>query len=133
MGTTARGSFEIQRRDQSVIYDGEGTKLGRISFDKQFSGDLQGTAVVEMLSALSEVKGSAGYVAIERVTGSLAGLKGNFVFQHSGSMKGGVATLNLTVVPDSADGELKGLSGSLKIDIVEGKHLYVFDYGFDIE
>src|SRR5688572_8964740 len=128
MSMTARGSFEIQRRDQSVIYDGQGTKLGRITFDKQFQGDLQATSVVEMLSAITDVKGSAGYVAIERVVGKLGGLAGSFVFQHSGTMNRGEAALDLKVVPDSADGELKGLSGALKIDIVEGKHFYVFDY-----
>jgi hypothetical protein len=128
MSMTARGSFEIQRRDQSVIYDGQGTKLGRITFDKQFQGDLQATSVVEMLSAITDIKGSAGYVAIERVVGKLGGLAGSFVFQHSGTMNRGEAALDLKVVPDSADGELKGLSGALKIDIVEGKHFYVFDY-----
>jgi hypothetical protein len=133
MSMTARGSFEIQRRDQSVIYDGQGTKLGRITFDKQFQGDLQATSVVEMLSAITDVKGSAGYVAIERVVGKLGGLAGSFVFQHSGAMNRGEASLALTVVPDSADGELKGLSGSLKIDIVEGKHFYVFEYAISSE
>jgi Protein of unknown function (DUF3224) len=133
MGTIARGTFELQRREQGVIYEGEGTKLGRITFDKQFQGDLVGTSVVHMLSALTDVKGSAGYVALERVTGSLAGLKGNFVFQHSGSMVRGASTLELQVIPDSADHELKGLRGSLSIDIVDGKHFYAFDYTFETE
>ena len=133
MGSIARGSFELQRREQVALYEGEGTKLGRITFDKQFSGDLVGSSVVYMLSALTDVKGSAGYVAIERVSGSLAGLKGSFVLQHSGSMKRGQSSLQLSVVPDSADGELKGLSGSLAIDIVEGKHLYAFDYTIESE
>lgn len=82
-----------------------------------------------MLSAVSAVKGSAGYVAIERVTGSLAGKTGTFVLQHLGAMTRGESTLwSVTVVPDSATGELLGLSGKMTIDIVEGKHLYTLEY-----
>jgi hypothetical protein len=130
MSTSARGSFEIQRRSQGTVDLRPGASFGRITFDKQFQGDLLGTSVVEMLSVGTEVKGSAAYVALEQVEGALAGRSGTFALQHSGTMRRGEATLALTVVPDSGTGELKGLTGALKIDIVEGKHFYVFDYSF---
>jgi Protein of unknown function (DUF3224) len=131
MSTSARGSFEIQRRAQSTQELGSGASFGRITFDKQFQGDLTGTSVVEMLSVGTEVKGSAAYVALEHVTGTLAGRSGTFALQHSGTMRRGAAQLALSVVPDSGSAELKGLTGTLKIDIVDGKHFYVFDYAFE--
>ena len=82
----------------------------------------------EMLSALTDVKGSAGYVAIERVSGTLHGRDGTFVLQHTGTMTRGVPQLSVTVVPDSASGDLSGLSGSMIIKIEAGKHSYEFDY-----
>lgn len=130
MSTSARGSFEIQRRAQATV-DAGGTSFARITFDKQFQGDLQATSVVEMLSVGTEVKGSAAYVALEHVSGSLAGRAGAFSLQHNGVMRRGAPELTLTVVPDSGSGGLRGLRGAFKIDIVEGKHFYTFDYSFD--
>src|SRR5213075_2706416 len=97
---------------------------GRMSIDKQFHGDLFATSKGEMLMAGTAVKGSAGYVAIERVTGTLAGKTGTFVFQHSGTMDKGAPTLVVSVVPDSGTGELTGLRGSFSIEITGGKHMY---------
>jgi hypothetical protein len=131
MSTSARGSFEIQRRNQGTVELRPGASFARVTFDKQFQGDLSGTSVVEMLSVGTEVKGSAAYVALEQVEGTLAGRSGTFALQHSGTMRRGAAELALSVVPDSATGELKGLTGALKIEIVEGKHFYVFDYSFE--
>lgn len=108
-----------------------GIVLGRLSLGKQFHGALDATSVVQMLSAGTAVKGSAGYVAIELVTGRLAGRAGSFVLQHSGTMNRGQASLTVTVVPDSGTGELVGLSGRMTIDIDDGKHSYAFDYAFD--
>jgi len=102
--------------------------LGRLTIDKQFRGDLTGVSKGQMLSAGTPVKGSAGYVAMELVTGTLAGRSGTFVFQHSGTMSRGAASLSLTVVPDSGSGELTGLAGAMVIDIANGKHSYVFEY-----
>ncbi|HMM67686.1 MAG TPA: DUF3224 domain-containing protein, partial [Dokdonella sp.] len=82
----------------------------------------------EMLSAMTSMKGSAGYVAIERVVGSLQGRRGSFVLQHSGTMNRGEPSLSVTVVPDSGTGELEGLSGTLGITVREGIHCYGFDY-----
>ena len=125
----AAGSFEVklapQKPDNEVA---QAANLGRMSIDKQFHGDLEATSKGEMLSAMSEVKGSAGYVAIERVTGTLHGRTGTFVLQHSGTMTRGEPQLSVTVVPDSGTGELAGLTGKLNIRITDGKHFYEFDY-----
>lgn len=124
----AKGTFEVSMKPLSETDSSAGAKLGRMSIDKQFSGDLAGTGKGEMLSAVTEVKGSAGYVAIERVAGTLNGRKGSFVFQHSGTMNRGAPQLSITVVPDSGTDELSGIAGSFQINIVEGKHFYEFAY-----
>jgi hypothetical protein len=126
MERRAKGSFEIQLVRQPAR---EGSSVpARLTFDKQLSGDLQAVSKGEMLAAGTDVKGSAGYVAIETVTGVLQGRSGSFVLQHSGTMNRGVATLSVTVVPDSAVGELVGLIGRFAIEIVDGKHFYDFEY-----
>ena len=102
--------------------------IGRRRITKTFEGDLTGESRGEMLSAAGQVKGSAGYVALERVEGTLEGRKGTFVLKHDGSMDRGAPSLEVRVVPDSGTGELEGLRGRMQIDIVEGKHLFTFDY-----
>ena len=104
------------------------TAIGRMSLDKVYSGQLEATSQGEFLSAMGSVKGSAGYVAMERVTGTLEGKAGSFVLQHTGTMNRGAPALSVTVVPDSGSGELVGIDGTMKIDIVEGKHNYEFAY-----
>ncbi len=99
-----------------------------MSINKIFSGDLEGASHGEMLSVMTAVKGSAGYVALERVTGTLHGRTGSFVLQHSGTMTRGAAELSVTVVPDSGEGQLAGIAGRLTIIIADGKHSYEFDY-----
>jgi len=101
---------------------------GRLLIDKQYHGDLQASAKGQMLAARTGVKDSAGYVAIERVNGTLHGRSGSFVLQHSGTMTRGAQELSITVVPDSGTGQLAGLAGKLTITIAEGKHSYEFDY-----
>ncbi|GAB4556013.1 MAG: DUF3224 domain-containing protein [Rhizobacter sp.] len=122
----AAGSFEVKLLPQPLA-DAE-SGLGRMSIDKVFSGDLQGTSKGEMLSALTAVKGSAGYVAIERVTGTLQGRSGSFMLQHLGTMTRGTPTLTVLVVPDSGTEGLTGIAGSLSINITDGKHFYTLDY-----
>ena len=129
--TTARGEFDVRPTFNETYDEGEGAKLGRTRFAKEFRGDLEGTSTVEMLGAMSDVKGSAGYVAMERVTGRLHGRAGTFVLQHDATMTRGTPALHIVVVPDSATGELMGLTGSFVIDIVEKKHLYRFEYAFE--
>ena len=102
--------------------------LGRFSIDKQYHGDLQGTGKGGMLTVGTEVKGSAAYVAIERVTGTVNGRAGTFSLQHSGTMTRGAPQLTITVVPDSGTGQLAGIAGTLTITIADGKHSYAFDY-----
>jgi hypothetical protein len=99
-----------------------------MSLDKQFHGDLEATSKGEMMTAMTEVKGSAGYVAIERVIGTLQGHAGSFVLLHRGIMSGGGQELSLTVVPDSGSAELVGLGGMMEIKIVDGNHFYEFEY-----
>jgi hypothetical protein len=106
----------------------EDATLGRMSIDKQFHGDLEATSKGQMLTAGTGVKGSAGYVAIERVSGTLHGRSGTFVLQHSGTMTRGAPQLTITVVPDSGTGQLVSLAGKMAIKIADGKHSYDFDY-----
>jgi len=108
--------------------DAEGAALGRFSLDKKYAGPLEAVAAGQMLSARSPVDGSAGYVAIERVTGTLDGRRGSFVLQHSGTMGGGAMDLAVRVVPDSGTGELTGLAGTLAIRIEGGVHFYDLEY-----
>lgn len=130
MTTRAQGTFEITMHPEPPYDTRDGVTLGRIGIDKVFAGDLVATSRVEMLSARSPVQGSAGYVAIERVLGTLHGRAGSFVLQHSGTMNRGKPELSVTVVPDTATGELAGLTGELRIDIVDGRHFYSFEYAF---
>ena len=124
----ATGKFEVKMHPEPPYETAEGVQLGRISLDKTFSGELEATSRVEMLSAMSPVKGSAGYVAIERITGKLHGRTGSFVVQHSGTMNRGAQRLTISVVPDSGSGELDGIAGSIAIEITGGQHYYTFDY-----
>lgn len=105
--------------------------VGRLSIDKQFHGDLEATSKGQMLAAATDVEGSAGYVALERVSGTLHGHSGTFALQHSGIMTRGAPQLTITVVPDSGSGQLVGLAGKMTIDIVDGKHFYDFEYTLD--
>jgi hypothetical protein len=129
MTQRATGPFDVKLIPQKPDSDvAEAANLGRMSIDKQFHGDLVGTSKGEMIAAQTEVKGSAGYVAMERVTGTLNGRKGSFVLQHSATMNRGVPELSITVVPDSGTEQLTGLAGKMNIIITGGKHSYEFDY-----
>jgi len=126
MSTHATGTFDVTLTPADDKTDDP--LLARMTIDKQFHGDLEATSRGQMLSAGTAVKGSAGYVAIEKVTGTLAGRKGTFVLQHTGAMNRGAPSLTITVVPDSGTGGLVGLSGTMSIAIADGKHSYAFDY-----
>ena len=128
MSEIARGEFVVQLAPLPVEGQADASKIGRMSIDKTITGDLVATTRGQMLSAMTEIKGSAGYVAIERVEGSLKGKKGSFVLQHTGTMARGSPSLSVTVVPDSGTGELVGLAGDFTIIIVGGKHSYEFKY-----
>ena len=129
MTQRASGPFEVKLTPQKPNSDvAQSANLGRMSIDKQFRGDLEATSKGEMIAAQTAVKGSAGYVAMERVTGTLKGRKGSFVLQHSATMNRGVPELSITVVPDSGTDELVGLVGKMNVMIAEGKHSYEFEY-----
>jgi len=128
MTKRAKGPFDVKLTPAAPPERAEGVSLGRMAIDKQFHGDLEATSKGEMLSATTDVKGSAGYVAIERVTGALHGRRGSFVLQHSGTMTRGAPGLIITVVPDSGVGEPAGIAGGMTIEITDGEHLYDFAY-----
>jgi len=126
----ASGAFDVkvtpQKPDTQIA---RSANLGRLTIDKRFHGDLEANAKGEMLATQSDVKGSAGYVALERVTGKLQGRSGSFVLQHSATMKRGEPDSTITVVPDSGTGELTGLSGTMRIKVgTDGAHSYEFDF-----
>lgn len=128
MPQLAQGTFTVEMKPQGEPSASDGVSTGRLSLSKRFDGDLVAEGRGEMLTALTPVKGSAGYVAIERVTGTLHGRSGSFVFQHAGTMNQGAQQLSIRVVPGSGTGQLAGIEGQFKIDIVDGQHRYQFEY-----
>jgi hypothetical protein len=125
--TKASGTFEVKTTPQAPdAADSSG--IGRLLLDKVFKGDLQATSKGQMLGMGTAVEGSAGYVAMEHVSGSLHGNDGTFALQHIGKMTRGTPELNVSVVPDSGTAALTGLSGKMQIIIADGKHSYEFDY-----
>jgi len=130
MNQHATGNFDVsmQAQPETQPEPTPGVALGRLLLNKRYHGDLQATAAGQMLSAMTGTDGSAGYVAIERVSGTLHGREGSFVLQHSGTMNRGTPQLSVTVVPDSGTGALVGLAGRLAIRIEGGQHSYDFDY-----
>jgi hypothetical protein len=125
----AKGTFEVKATPLEFDGTSDGATLGRMKFDKVFHGDLQAAAQVQMLSAMStSVKGSAAYVAIEWMTGTLHGRAGSFVLHHTGIMDKGTQSLSVQVVPDSGTDALVGLRGGYSIEIKDGVHSYVFEY-----
>ena len=119
------GTFDVKLTPQPAV---EGQPWGRQTITKTFHGPLDGTSKGEMLAVMTAVKGSAGYVALEQVNATLEGRTGSFFLQHSGLMNKGTPTLNVSVVPDSATGELSGLQGTMTIDVTGGQHRYTFSY-----
>lgn len=124
-----KGTFDVKLEPLDFSHESQnGMKLGRMSIEKTFYGELSGSSKGEMLSALTDREGSAGYVAIEQLSGTLNEKEGSFVLQHFGLMSRGKDRLILEVVPDSGTGELEGLSGKMQIVREDGKHYYIFDY-----
>lgn len=123
----ASGPFEVKVLPLDPAFRFTENPISRFSLDKQFHGELEATSQGEMLSAGSP-KTSGGYVAIERVSGTLSGRTGTFVLQHDATMTNGVPQMNIIVVPGTGTGQLAGLSGTMTIVIKEGKHSYDFAY-----
>jgi uncharacterized protein DUF3224 len=126
--TRASGTFDVKLTPQASTDSASGAAVGRMSIDKKFHGDLEGTSRGEMLSAGTAVRDSAGYVAIEWVSATLGGRSGTFALQHSGTLTRGAPQSAITVVPDSGTGQLVGLAGKFAIQIADGKHSYDFEY-----
>jgi len=128
----ATGTFEVKLVPQKADNaQAEAAGLGRMALDKQFLGALEAVGQGEMLSILDREKGSGGYVAMERVTGTLDGRKGSFILQHDATMNRGEAEMNIVVVPDTGTGQLAGISGSMTVKIDGGQHYYYFDYSLE--
>jgi hypothetical protein len=128
MTNHAHGTFDVKLEPQPPSEQALAASLGRMTIDKQFHGDLEAVSMGEMLAYRTAVDGSAGYVAMEKVTGSLQGRAGTFVLQHTGAMDRGTPRLTVSVVPDSGTEELAGLTGTMAIIISDGLHSYAFDY-----
>lgn len=128
MTTRATGTFDVKLLPQPSVEGIGDPAIGRFALDKRFHGDLDATSRGEMIAHRTGVPTSAGYVAMERVVGTLAGRRGAFVLQHSGTAHASGQTLSCTVVPDSGTDALAGLAGSMKIIIADGGHAYEFDY-----
>lgn len=133
MSQRATGPFDVkvtpQKPDTQIA---RAANLGRLTIDKRFHGDLEGISKGEMLATQTEVPGSAGYVALERISGTLKGRAGGFVLQHSATMTRGKPVSSITVVPDSGTGELRGLSGKMTITVAsDGAHSYEFDFNLE--
>jgi hypothetical protein len=133
MTNRASGTFDVKISPQVSEPDVGDPTVGRMAIDKQFHGDLEAVSKGQMLAAGTDVKGSAGYVAIERVSGKLHGHSGTFALQHSGTMTRGAPQLSITVVPDSGTDQLVGLAGQMTINISDGKHFYEFEYTQEIK
>ena len=116
----ARGTFDVGIIPQPPEDKIEGLTLGRMLLEKKFQGDLEAAGKGQMLTGMTEVKGSGAYVAIERVTGTLQGRSGSFILHHLGVMLRGVPRLNVSVVQDSGTGELTGIEGTMNIIITDG-------------
>ena len=130
MSQRAAGAFDVkvtpQKPDTQIA---RAANLGRLTIDKRFHGDLEGISKGEMLATQTDTPGSAGYVAMERVTGTLKGRSGSFVLQHSATMTRGAPKATIAVVPDSGTGDLQGISGTMAITVgTDGSHTYEFDY-----
>lgn len=124
----AKGTFDVTLSRQTAPAAIASAQVGVMTLEKQFHGDLEATSLGQMLSVMGAVSGSAGYVAMERVTGALGAREGSFVLQHAGTMDRGAVQLLVSVVPDSGTEALQGLSGTMDIDITDAEHFYTFDY-----
>lgn len=122
------GAFEVKTIPQPTEEQVGDPTVGRLSLEKEFFGALAATSKGQMLAVSTDVDGSAGYVAMERVNGTLDGRSGTFALQHSGTMTRNAPQLSISIVPDSGTGELTGISGTMTIDMIDGKHHYTFDY-----
>ncbi|SDD53325.1 DUF3224 domain-containing protein [Actinokineospora iranica] len=131
MSEQATGTFGIEAWQPEESDEQHGTTVTRTTARKRYTGDLTATSVVTMFQVRAPVEGSAAYVAVERVSGTLGGRAGTFVLQHNATSTPEKQSMDITVVPDTATGELTGLTGEMVIALVDGTHHYTIDYKFD--
>jgi hypothetical protein len=105
----ASAPFTNDRYDEEAYAEAEGVELSRVHISRTFTGDLAGESTAELMIAKSE--GGGGYVGHDKITGTLAGKAGSFVFQHTGIMGPAGITNTGTIVPGSGRGELEGITG----------------------
>jgi hypothetical protein len=130
MISKATGTFSVKLELQPASAQADTAVIGRRSLEKSFQGDLEAGSSGEMLSVMTAVDGSMAYVALEKVSGTLAGMPGSFILQHASQMVRGQPFQSIRVVPDSGTDELLGLDGEMRIDVRDGEHFYVFEYSF---
>ena len=130
MISKATGTFSVKLELQPASAQADAAVIGRRSLEKNFQGDLEAGSTGEMLSVMTAVDGSMAYVALEKVSGTLAGKPGSFILQHASQMIRGQPFQSIRVVPDSGTDELLGLDGEMRIDVRDGEHFYVFEYSF---
>jgi hypothetical protein len=129
MNHRAEGPFEVKMNPLPADGDADGAGIGRMALDKRYRGDLEATGVGQMLALHGDEKGSAGYVAIERISGTLQGRSGSFAAQHFGLMDRGEKALRIDIIPDTGRGELVGIRGRMDIRFeAGGAHFYSIDY-----
>ncbi|HEX6930196.1 MAG TPA: DUF3224 domain-containing protein [Gammaproteobacteria bacterium] len=128
MTQRASGKFEVKISPVASEGESSGDTISRLLLDKRFHGDLDATSAGQMLGAMTAVEGSAGYVAMERVSGKLNGHSGSFTLQHMGTMMRGEPALTVAIVPDSGGGDLEGIAGTMAIEITDGSHFYTLEY-----
>ena len=132
MRKKAKATFGIKSWDEKTYNEMEGApKLTRVSATKSYQGDIEGEGKLEYLM-MYRTAGSASFMGLERVTGSIGGRSGSFVLQHTGTFEGGVAKVTLSVVPGSGTGDLRGLSGEGKFSVGhQPPYSMTLDYGFE--
>ncbi len=124
------GTFDVTVHPEPAFDEQDDVALSRVRCDKVFKGPLDARSTVWMTAAGTPVKGAAGYVAVERITGRIEGRRGSFVVLHVGVMEGETASLDLRIVPGSGTGELRGIAGTMAIDVVDGAHHYTLECAF---
>ncbi len=125
----ATGTFDVKVTPAEPSDVAKAADTGRMTIDKTWTGGLTGTSKGEMLIGNTKENASMAYVAIERFTGSVDGHTGTFLFSHSAEMLNNAPTkFDVTVVPGSGTGALKGLTGKLDITIDGKNHTYSFAY-----
>jgi hypothetical protein len=124
-----KGAFDVKIHYEPATDEADGIAVGRATGDKRFHGSLDGTSHMQMITALTPVKGSVSYTAVERISGHLEGKQGSFVVVHAGVMnRGDQVHHSITIAPDSGTGDLAGIRGTMGIEIKDGQHFYELDY-----